>query len=156
MYANIKSWLAAPMKLSEYVPRLETDRQKPQTSKNIVSLVHRGACCAWVVHIAPSWCTSTPFTVVVVYNVPWVHPEGRTDGQILPSTSSPSFALDKYMTGKVGPMEPPRMENCMHYHCSKNQSNVTPFLMKFWLGCVSWTAGLVHDNQKSQSIWTSI
>ncbi len=39
-------------------------------SKNIVSLVHHGAYCALVVHIAPSWCTSTPFTVVVVYNVP--------------------------------------------------------------------------------------
>ncbi len=43
-------------------------------SKNIVSLVHRGAYCALVVHIAPSWCTSTPYTVVVVYNVPWVNP----------------------------------------------------------------------------------
>ncbi len=45
-------------------------------SKNIVSLVHRGAFCALVVHIAPSWCTSSPYTVVVVYNVPWVHPGG--------------------------------------------------------------------------------
>ncbi len=39
-------------------------------SKNIVSLVHHGAYCALVVHIASSWCTSTPYTVVVVYNVP--------------------------------------------------------------------------------------
>ncbi len=39
-------------------------------SKNIVSLVHHCAYCALVVHIAPSWCTSTPYTVVVVYNVP--------------------------------------------------------------------------------------
>ena len=41
--------------------------------------MHRGAYCAWVVHIAPSWCTSTPYTVVVVYNVPWVHPHRQTD-----------------------------------------------------------------------------
>ncbi len=47
-------------------------------SKNIVSLVHHSAYCAFVVHIAPSWCTSTPYTVVVVYNVPWVHPHTHT------------------------------------------------------------------------------
>ncbi len=47
-------------------------------SKNIVSLVHHGAYCALVVHIAPSWCTSTPYTVVVVYNVPWVNPHTHT------------------------------------------------------------------------------
>ncbi len=58
----------------------------------IVSLVHRGAYCAWVVHIAPSWCTSTPFTVVVVYNVPWVHPDRQTDGRTLPILLSPCFA----------------------------------------------------------------
>ncbi len=32
-----------------------------------------------MVHIAPSWCTSSPYTVVVVYNVPWVHPDRQTD-----------------------------------------------------------------------------
>ncbi len=47
-------------------------------SKNIVSLVHHGAYCALVVHIAPFWCTSTPYTVVVVYNVPWVNPHRHT------------------------------------------------------------------------------
>ncbi len=50
-------------------------------SKNIVSLVHHGAYCALIVHIAPSWCTSTPYTVVVVYNVPWVNPDRQTDRQ---------------------------------------------------------------------------
>ncbi len=29
--------------------------------------------------IAPSWCTSSPYTVVVVYNVPWVHPDRQTN-----------------------------------------------------------------------------
>ncbi len=47
-------------------------------SKNIVSLVHHGAYCALMVHIAPSWCTSTPYTVVVVYSVPWVNPHRDT------------------------------------------------------------------------------
>ncbi len=41
--------------------------------------MHHSAYCAWVVHIAPSWCTSTPYTVVVVYNVPWVHPDRQTE-----------------------------------------------------------------------------
>ncbi len=31
-----------------------------------------------MVYIAPSWCTSTPYTVVVVYNVPWVNPHTHT------------------------------------------------------------------------------
>ncbi len=50
-------------------------------SKNIVPLVHHGAYCALVVHIAPSWCTSTPYTVVVVYNVAWVNSDRQTDRQ---------------------------------------------------------------------------
>ncbi len=59
------------------------NHQRPLNfSKNIVSLVHHGAFCALLVHIAPSWCTSTPYTVVVVYNVPWVHPDRHTDRQI--------------------------------------------------------------------------
>ncbi len=58
-------------------------------SKNIVSLVHRGAYCAWVVHIATSWCTSTPYTVVVVYNVPWVHPCRQTCRHTVPKISPP-------------------------------------------------------------------
>ncbi len=28
---------------------------------------------------APSWCTSTPYTVVVVYNVAWVNPDRQTE-----------------------------------------------------------------------------
>ena len=31
-----------------------------------------------MVHFAPSWCTSTPYTVAVVYNVPWVNPHTHT------------------------------------------------------------------------------
>ncbi len=33
---------------------------------HIVSLVHHGAHCGLVVHIAAWWCTSTPYTIVVV------------------------------------------------------------------------------------------
>ncbi len=44
-----------------------------------------------MVHIAPSWCTSSPYTVVVVYNVPWVHPDRQTDRQNPPSRLSPCF-----------------------------------------------------------------
>ncbi len=40
--------------------------------------MHHGAYCALMVYIAPSWCTSTPYTVVVVYNVPWVNPHRHT------------------------------------------------------------------------------
>ncbi len=36
-------------------------------------------------------CTSSPNTGVVVYNVPWVHPDGQTDRRTLPSTLSPSL-----------------------------------------------------------------
>ena len=47
-------------------------------SKNIVSLVPHGAYRARMVHIAPSWCTSTPYTIVVVHNVAWVNPHTHT------------------------------------------------------------------------------
>ncbi len=63
--------------------------------KNIVSLVHRGAYCAGVVHIAPSWCTSSPNTGVVVYNVPWVHPDRQTDG-CYQVHYLPRFMVNKY------------------------------------------------------------
>ncbi len=50
-------------------------------SKNIVSLVHHGAYYALVVHIVPCWCTSTPYTIVVVHNVAWVNPHRQTHRQ---------------------------------------------------------------------------
>ncbi len=50
--------------------RITVTTVAPIVPKNMVSLVHHGAYCALMVHIAPSWCTSTPYTVVVVYNVP--------------------------------------------------------------------------------------
>ncbi len=50
-------------------------------SKNIVSLVHHGPYCALVVHIAHWWCTSTPYTIVVVHNVAWVNTNRQTDRQ---------------------------------------------------------------------------
>ncbi len=59
-------------------------------SKNIVSLVHRGAYCALMVHIAPSWCTRSPNTGVVVYNVPWVHPDTHT------TTSDWLYTFDRW------------------------------------------------------------
>ncbi len=67
-------------------------------SKNIVSLVHHGAYCALMVHIAPSWCTSTPYTVVVVYNVAWVNPDRQTDrhtysGDIWPTRTCVPYVL---------------------------------------------------------------
>ncbi len=49
--------------------------------KNVVSLLHHGAHCASVVHIAAWWCTTTPYTIVVVHNVPWVNPDRQTDRQ---------------------------------------------------------------------------
>ncbi len=32
-----------------------------------------------VVHISHSWCTSTPYTIVVVHNVAWVNTDRQTD-----------------------------------------------------------------------------
>ncbi len=34
-----------------------------------------------MVHIAPCWCTSTPYTIVVVHNVAWVNTDKRADRQ---------------------------------------------------------------------------
>ncbi len=68
----------APPIFHTYENTCEPSNQGPLNfSKNIVSLVHHGAYCAFLVHIAPSWCTSTPYTVVVVYNVPWVNPHKK-------------------------------------------------------------------------------
>ncbi len=60
-------------------PIFHTYHQGPLNfSKDIVSLVHHGAYCALVVHIAPWWCTSTPYTIVVVHNAAWVNPDRQT------------------------------------------------------------------------------
>ncbi len=53
----------------------------------------------WVVHIAPCWCTSTPYTVVVVYNVAWVNPDRHTDlhrGGYAPPTVCPLWTQGPY------------------------------------------------------------
>ncbi len=92
----IKSLSSASAQLPAYAHWSQTHRRTNTHTHTHTDSGDLSPTRTCVPYIAPSWCTSTPYTVVVVYNVPWVNPHKPTDRQMdgwtLPIPLSPCFA----------------------------------------------------------------